>query len=277
MIKAMESKIMKVLNSIILGLLVVLCGCASKEGETVQDPLGAEDYESEFMNALADEETLGEVDEVTPWTIDSADETQQPGIEEQDVTSFKLDEAVADANSAIPEVEDVSHQHLWEETPVADHNDRPIQEELNNTDFESVSLEDSSSPASSLASPLYAPTVSSDLDGEYKVKKGETLREIAIALFGSVRFVNQIVADNDIANPNLIRAGQTLRYNSADTKAGSRLAADGTIRVQKGDTLSSLAKKLLGNATAWEQIWQLNTDLVQNPDRIRVGQVLRVR
>ena len=46
--------------------------------------------------------------------------------------------------------------------------------------------------------------------------------------------------------------------------------------VQKGDNLSKIAKNLLGNANAWKQIFEANRDVLDDPDKIFPGQVLKI-
>lgn len=49
-----------------------------------------------------------------------------------------------------------------------------------------------------------------------------------------------------------------------------------THTVVKGDTLSAIAKKYYGRASKWRVIFEANTDIISNPDLIRVGQVLKI-
>lgn len=53
----------------------------------------------------------------------------------------------------------------------------------------------------------------------------------------------------------------------ADTRAD-------TYTVQKGDTLSAIAHKHYGKASKWHAIFDANRDQLDDPDRIRPGQVL---
>lgn len=46
--------------------------------------------------------------------------------------------------------------------------------------------------------------------------------------------------------------------------------------VQKGDSLSRIAKNLLGDANAWKQIFEANSDVLDDPDKIFPGQVLKI-
>lgn len=49
-----------------------------------------------------------------------------------------------------------------------------------------------------------------------------------------------------------------------------------TYTVQKGDTLSHIAKQFYGKAGAWNQIYEANRDQLDNPDLIQPGQVLKI-
>ena len=49
-----------------------------------------------------------------------------------------------------------------------------------------------------------------------------------------------------------------------------------TYTVQSGDTLSGIAKKLLGNANDYMAIFNANRDQLTDPDKIRPGQVLKM-
>ena len=44
--------------------------------------------------------------------------------------------------------------------------------------------------------------------------------------------------------------------------------------VQSGDSLSKIAKHVYGDANAYHQIFNANTDKLDNPDQIKVGQEL---
>jgi nucleoid-associated protein YgaU len=46
--------------------------------------------------------------------------------------------------------------------------------------------------------------------------------------------------------------------------------------VKAGDTLSAIAKEHLGSAGAYMKIFELNKDVLKDPDKIKPGQVLRL-
>jgi nucleoid-associated protein YgaU len=62
--------------------------------------------------------------------------------------------------------------------------------------------------------------------------------------------------------------------SSVDTTAEK--VGGGTYTVQKGDTLSKIAKNELGDANAWQKIFELNKDVLKDPDKIFPDQVLKL-
>ena len=65
----------------------------------------------------------------------------------------------------------------------------------------------------------------------------------------------------------------------ADIKAtgGPEASSNGrTYTVKPGDTLSKIAKEELGDAGAYNTIFEANRDQLDNPDRIKPGQVLKI-
>jgi nucleoid-associated protein YgaU len=53
-------------------------------------------------------------------------------------------------------------------------------------------------------------------------------------------------------------------------------SAPRTVTVEKGDTLSAIAKRELGKASQWPLIFEANRDQLDNPDRIKPGQILKI-
>lgn len=51
---------------------------------------------------------------------------------------------------------------------------------------------------------------------------------------------------------------------------------DRTYTVVKGDSLSKIAKALMGDAQKWRAIYEANKDTIKNPDLIHPGQVLKI-
>lgn len=64
---------------------------------------------------------------------------------------------------------------------------------------------------------------------------------------------------------------------TADTPEDDRpkqAPASGTYMVVKGDCLSKIAQRQLGDANRWKEIYNLNRDKISNPNKISIGQIL---
>lgn len=104
----------------------------------------------------------------------------------------------------------------------------------------------------------------------YTVQRGDTLSEIA-SRYGTT--VQEIVDINNIANPNLIYPGQTLRITTNSTVYGSETRGTGSITytVQRGNTLSQIARAY---GVTVSHIVEING--IQNPNLIYPGEKLRI-
>ena len=63
---------------------------------------------------------------------------------------------------------------------------------------------------------------------------------------------------------------------AASAPATAAPPAQKTYTVKAGDTLSRIAKEMLGSASAYMKIFELNKDQLTDPDKIQPGQVLRL-
>lgn len=96
----------------------------------------------------------------------------------------------------------------------------------------------------------------------YTIKRGDTLSGIAKRYNTSVSYLAQI---NNINNPNVIYAGQTIKVpTTANTN-------EITYVVKAGDTLSGIATKY---GTTYQAIASKNG--IPDPNKIYVGQVLKI-
>ncbi len=104
----------------------------------------------------------------------------------------------------------------------------------------------------------------------YTIRKGDTLSEIA-SRYGTT--VQELVSINNIANPNLIYPGETIRVATNSTIHGSETRGTGSITytVQRGNTLSQIASAY---GVTVNHIVQMNN--IQNPNLIYPGEKLRI-
>lgn len=62
----------------------------------------------------------------------------------------------------------------------------------------------------------------------------------------------------------------------ADIKSTGAAPSQQTYTVKPGDTLSKIAEQLLGDRTAYKEIFQANQDQLSDPNMIKPGQVLKI-
>ena len=83
-----------------------------------------------------------------------------------------------------------------------------------------------------------------------------------------------VTANVDSTAPQVEKAdfsGVTATVDSTAEIVGER-----TYTIEKGDTLSKIAKEQLGSANAWKKIFEANRDVLDDPDRIFPGQVIKL-
>jgi nucleoid-associated protein YgaU len=106
----------------------------------------------------------------------------------------------------------------------------------------------------------------------YTVRSGDTLSGIAQRQLGDADRWPEIFALNRgvIRDPGRISPGQVLVLPGATPmQPPPRLYT-----VRSGDTLSGIAQRQLGDADRWPEIFELNGEVISDPDRISPGQVL---
>ncbi len=105
----------------------------------------------------------------------------------------------------------------------------------------------------------------------YTVQRGDTLSSIAEEQLGDASRWPEIFVLNRhiLSDPDEIRPGQELTLPTDHPESPPRLYT-----VRRGDTLSKIAERELGNANRWREIFELNRDVIEDPDEIFPGQVL---
>ena len=113
-------------------------------------------------------------------------------------------------------------------------------------------------------------------------------REKAVLIIGNVEGVGRVddrlrvgstaaaappAASVPLAGAPPAGGSQSVAHKSAEEGTGwvSR-----TYTVEKGDTLSGIAKKMYGNANKYPRIFEANKPMLKDPDKIYPGQVLRI-
>jgi len=111
-------------------------------------------------------------------------------------------------------------------------------------------------------------------------KKVDTFNKVIVEKkSGSGDELSKLSAEIDtiLQSEDVQKEKKSLKYKKAfDKEASLRAKELRFIVVKRGDTLSSIANRAYGRASAYVKIYKANPDLVKNPNRIYVGMRLRV-
>lgn len=124
---------------------------------------------------------------------------------------------------------------------------------------------------------------------EVTVEPGDTLSRLASKHLGDARRFEELFEANrdQLRSPDSVQLGMVLRIpregsnvasgsTAGPAQARSSVAGVATYTVRPGDSLSRIAARVLGDADRWEELFEANRDTLASPDRVVVGQELRV-
>lgn len=105
----------------------------------------------------------------------------------------------------------------------------------------------------------------------YKVKKGDTLMEIAFEKYADYLKWRDIYRHNKkkIPSPKRMQIGTNLDIHNY--KPVSIRKVGKPYLIKKSDTLKSISKKLYGTEDRWKDLWKNNPELIKNPKKIYYG------
>ncbi len=85
-------------------------------------------------------------------------------------------------------------------------------------------------------------------------------------------------ASQEVLEKLVLAAGNTKGIAAVETKVAVADASAEAVfhTVEKGDTLSAIAKKVYGDANRYPEIFEANKPMLKSPDLIYPGQVLRI-
>lgn len=113
----------------------------------------------------------------------------------------------------------------------------------------------------------------------YVVQPGDSLSGIARAVNGSFDAWKQIYDSNRRvigSDPNLLETGTTLVIPCTAASQPNNIRCTAYHRVQRGDTLSSIAAARLGAPTDFQRIVDVNRRKINNPDLLQIGTELNI-
>lgn len=136
-----------------------------------------------------------------------------------------------------------------------------------------MTLRDKYSHAIQTAKSLRFQGAADERDGKLHFHGTVNSQDEANQIWNAIKTVpdwqKDVMADIKVNQAEAAQAGKAPAAPAA-TQAGE------TYTVQAGDTLSAIAKKHLGNANAYMDIFNANRDQLSDPDKIKPGQVLKI-
>jgi nucleoid-associated protein YgaU len=139
--------------------------------------------------------------------------------------------------------------------------------------------------------PPAAPTAAAAAPGDpairmHEVRPGESLSTICQRYYGNQGLVEKLAAFNGIDDPDSIWGGARIkvpgvevlnpRTPAAPAAQAERSAKVARYQVRDGDTLCSIAERVLRSRSRWKQLYEANREVITDPDNIRPGSVLQI-
>ncbi|MBY0415790.1 MAG: LysM peptidoglycan-binding domain-containing protein [Bdellovibrionales bacterium] len=106
----------------------------------------------------------------------------------------------------------------------------------------------------------------------YKVKKGETLMQIAFKLYGDIGRWQDIKKLNQekVSRNTALAANLTLKYEAPDTEFVWNPSGEPYV-IGTGETLGIISNTVYQTPKRWKSIWENNKPLIKNPNIIFAG------
>jgi nucleoid-associated protein YgaU len=73
-----------------------------------------------------------------------------------------------------------------------------------------------------------------------------------------------------------VQSGFTTTEEVIGGSGGGGGTGEQTYTIEKGDTLSAIAKRFYGKSKYWHQVYEANRDTIEDPDRIFPGQTIKL-
>lgn len=111
---------------------------------------------------------------------------------------------------------------------------------------------------------------------DYTIRKGDTFSRIAAEQLGGTRFESAIAAANPLVDPLRLQIGQSIRLPIDPEPLPSPNPREIEYEIRSDDSLWKIAKRLYGDGSLSDLIYQANRDRLSSPDDLTVGRMLRI-
>lgn len=111
---------------------------------------------------------------------------------------------------------------------------------------------------------------------DYIIRKGDTFSRIAAEQLGGAKFESAIAAANPLVDPLRLQIGQSIRLPIDPEPLASPDPREIEYEIRSDDSLWKIAKRLYGDGSLSDLIYQANRDRLSSPDDLTVGEMLRI-
>ena len=117
-----------------------------------------------------------------------------------------------------------------------------------------------------------------------EVRAGESLSSICGREYGDQSLASALADYNGITDPDLVQQGRRLRLpdpivlgaKPAKPRPSSTEPRYARYTVKPGESLSEIANRLLKSAERWRELYDLNRDVIRDPDSVEAGTTIKV-
>ena len=266
-------------NWLIFFVLFLSLGLGACSSQTVDE--GEDEFSEEVESADADTDAIPDddpedMDEISDEEFDSEDDVAEMD-EDEDAFMDDNEEGLSDgeeddefADSDMDDDEDMGEEEDDEfaDSDMDDDEDMGEEEddEFADSDMDDDEDMDEDEDYSSVAS------TSGSSTEQYTVQTGDTLMKIAFNNYGDLYQWRKVYEMNQdkISDPQQLTVGTTLTVER--TAAADSISKNGEPYLIKwGDTLGTISDDVYGTAKKWRRLYENNTELVKDPNRIYAG------
>ncbi|GIV58599.1 MAG: peptidoglycan-binding protein LysM [Bacteroidetes bacterium] len=115
-----------------------------------------------------------------------------------------------------------------------------------------------------------------EIQAEIQQKLADQVEELTVTYAEGTVILTGTVADQAAREKAVLLAGNVKGVEKVDDRLTIRAPEPVFYTIQKGDTLSKIAREHYGDASKWKALFEANREVIEDPDLIYPGQRIRI-
>ncbi|QXD17047.1 peptidoglycan-binding protein LysM [Rhodocaloribacter litoris] len=115
-----------------------------------------------------------------------------------------------------------------------------------------------------------------EIQAEIQQKLAGQVEELTVTYAEGTVILTGTVADQAAREKAVLLAGNVQGVEKVDDRLTIRAPEPVFYTIQKGDTLSKIAREHYGDASKWKALFEANREVIEDPDLIYPGQRIRI-